>query len=483
MRLHWVWVAAQFAGIALLILVGLAWTRLPDKRVWQVALSLLLPLLLAIVALALQAGTLRSLAEDDGKRVRLVFGAVTLLVWVAALWVCWAVLDWYDGQIPLWAGFLNSQVSAHARATLFTYDHIQFGLTLAEWLLRWVVVPAMVIPFAAASAQWGLRLPWRSVLQLLRNWRWWAGVVVAALVGVLLPSHFFNATPSGTVHAQVWHIGLKLAAAYLLAVGSWVLLLGWLAVLYDGITQTERSREAELFCRNLRAGWRLVAGAVGAILLVNLPVWPLTTAGDSNAVDQLAIGIRITAFAAVLVLLILYFRAMFPEPEKRTKLYWGILACIVWFGVTFGVASLDDKFPLPLLHWKWGDFVMFLIFPPFFASAAVWGWLLPWKRIGKLFLDPRWLAAGFATFFAETYFASQIAELFSYLSPVNGSPSQLHDFLAMTLSLGFVVLELAWLAALLTPLAAPEPPKEQPVGVAVGPDDPQRSSNIKLDLP
>jgi hypothetical protein len=40
------WVAGQFGGTLLLILAALAWTRLPDKHGWQVALSLLIPLLL-----------------------------------------------------------------------------------------------------------------------------------------------------------------------------------------------------------------------------------------------------------------------------------------------------------------------------------------------------------------------------------------------------------------------------------------------------
>ncbi len=226
------WVVGQFGGTLLLILAGLAWTRLPDKHGWQVALSLLIPLLLAISALELQAGTVRKLADNDRRRVKLVWGAMSLLVWIAVGCAVWALLDWCDGQIPEWAGYLNSQSSANARATVFTYEHIQRWLTVLEWILRWVVVPAKVIPYAAASAQWGWRLPWRRVLHILWNWRWWTGVVLAALVGVWLPGTFFAATPSGTVSAQVWHVGLKLAGAYLLAVGCWVLLLGWVAVLF-----------------------------------------------------------------------------------------------------------------------------------------------------------------------------------------------------------------------------------------------------------
>ena len=59
-----------------------------------------------------------------------------------------------------------------------------------------------------------------------------AGVALAAMVGVWLPGRFFAGQPHGTVSAQVWRVGLKLTVAYVLAVGSWVLVLGWLAVLF-----------------------------------------------------------------------------------------------------------------------------------------------------------------------------------------------------------------------------------------------------------
>jgi hypothetical protein len=70
------------------------------------------------------------------------------------------------------------------------------------------------------------------VIRLLWNWRWWLGVTVAALVAVALPARFFAPDPYGSVSAQIWHVSLKLAANYLLAVGSWVLLLAWEAVLF-----------------------------------------------------------------------------------------------------------------------------------------------------------------------------------------------------------------------------------------------------------
>jgi len=226
------WIVAQFLLTLLLILIALAWTRLPDKHAWQVALSLLLPVLLAISALELQAGTVRALADDDGKRVKLIWGAVTLLIWIAAGAAVWELLDWCDDQIPLWAAYLNSKAGAHARSTTFTYEHIQRWLTIAEWIARWIVVPAKLIPFAAASAQWGWRLPWRRIIRFLWSWRWWLGVVLASLAGVWLPASFFSKVPAGSVSAQVWAVILKLLGAYILAVGSWTLLLAWWATLF-----------------------------------------------------------------------------------------------------------------------------------------------------------------------------------------------------------------------------------------------------------
>jgi hypothetical protein len=229
----WNWVTMQVVLTLLLLLFFVAWTRLPDKHVWQVMLDLVVPLLLVVSALELQAGTVRAFADDDGKRVKLVWGAIALLVWIALAAAAWALLDWFDDQIPLLAGYLNSKSGAHARASLFTYEHIKRWLTALEWIVRWIAVPAKLIPFAAASAQWGWRLPGRRVFKFLFNWRWWLGVVLASLAGVWLPSQFFNGTPKGTLTAQIWTLAAKLAGAYILAVVSWVLLLGWWATLFS----------------------------------------------------------------------------------------------------------------------------------------------------------------------------------------------------------------------------------------------------------
>lgn len=227
------WVAAQFWATFLLLLTGVSWTRLPDKYTWQVLLSLLIPLVLLALVLLLEAGTMRKLLNREERRISLAMGALTLLVWIAIAWLAWWLLDWCNDQIPAWAGYLNSRASAGARANLFTYEHIVSWLTLLEWILRWIVIPAKIIPTAMATAQWGWRLPWRRLIRLLLNWRWWLAVVIASLLGVVLPDHFFSGIPYGTVMHQVWAVIFKLAGAYLLPVACWTLLLAWVAVLMD----------------------------------------------------------------------------------------------------------------------------------------------------------------------------------------------------------------------------------------------------------
>ncbi len=235
LRFSLAWVAAQFWATLLLILASAAWTRLPDRYAWQVGITLFVPLVLLASALLLQAGTMRKLInnapQNDQKRTSLVIGTLTLLVWAAIFWAAWALLDWCSDQVPEWAGYLNSRASAQMRATLFTYDHIQSWFTILIWIFRWIAVPAKVIPYAMASAQWGWRMPWRKIIHLLFSWRWWLAAVVAALLAVLWPSHLFTSLPQGTVSHQVWAVVLKLAGTYLLVIVCWIFLLAWCAVL------------------------------------------------------------------------------------------------------------------------------------------------------------------------------------------------------------------------------------------------------------
>jgi hypothetical protein len=386
------WIAAQFGLTLLLILIGLAWMRLPEKHVWQVLLSLLLPLLVAISALELQAGTMRSFANDDGKRVKLPWGAISLLFWIGVAWGCWAILNWCDDQIPQWTGYLNSQAPAHWRAKFLTYEHLSLWMSYIEWVLRWIVVPAKVIPFAIASAQCGWRLPVRRVLQLLWNWRWWLGVTIVALVSVCLPGHFYSATPHGAVSAQVWHVSLKLAASYLLAVSGWVLLIGWFAVLF-GFQKPlpERDLLTELF-ELLRANGRWVGAQFGLVLLFTITNRAITHFLDSDSYLQsiLSFVLGSVFYVGLLILQVKLLRSLLNDGGKHVRLIGGILAPLLWLIPLVVVYASLDSLHDAILRWLLFWIVPPAIFIPFVAASTIRGVRLPWRRVLSVARAWRW---------------------------------------------------------------------------------------------
>lgn len=235
------WVVLQLIGVALLIALGLAWTRIPEKHVGHVLLTILVPLLIATAFLLLQAGTIRSMlapiANDShprSDRIGLVWGAATLLLWLLAGWLLWLLVDRFDAHIENWAGYLNSRFDPALRSHLASYAHISSWLGKTAWVLRWVIVPGFLLPLGCSAAFGLRRLPWKRIDRVWIDWRWWPVVLVLALAGQAWPGTFFDAIPHGTVHAQVGRVVLKITVAYFLAVVSWILSLAWSAALLAG---------------------------------------------------------------------------------------------------------------------------------------------------------------------------------------------------------------------------------------------------------
>lgn len=259
LRRGWIWVIGEYLGLSMLIALGLLWTRIPEKNGGQVTLTLALPVLIAAGFLWLQAGFVRGFLQPatdaaeatehvgDQQQVWVPFawGAATLLVWIVIGWVLWVLLDRFDDRIWQWAAYLNSKFDLHARGRWASYAHLSRDLGWAEWVLRWVVVPGLLVPVAVCSAAWGiLRLPWRRTAGLWVSWKWWPVVIAWALIGEAWPQTWFDSQRQGTVREQVWRVGLKLAAAYLLGVTAWVKVLGWGAM---RVNPGQRARKDEPF--------------------------------------------------------------------------------------------------------------------------------------------------------------------------------------------------------------------------------------------
>ncbi|MGD0097282.1 MAG: hypothetical protein ABSB60_12360 [Terracidiphilus sp.] len=485
------WVAAQFIGTPLLILVGIAWTRLPEKHLWQVALTLLVPVLVAISILELNAGTMRSLAGSDGKRVKLVWGAMTLLVWIAVVWISWMILDWCDDQTTQWASYLNSQAPAHWRARLFTYEHLSHWITILVWIFRWIVVPAKVLPYAMASAQTGYRLPLRRVLQLLWNWRWWPAVAVAALLSVWLPSLFFAADPHGAVSAQIWHVSLKLAATYLLAMISWVLLLAWAAVLFGRQQPVPKNDAVTDLFKRLRDSHSWVGAQFSWILIF---VFTILMVSRIPSVPKWRVWILVPLFFMLLVAGLVVeagmLRSLLKNGGKRIKMFWGVFSTFLWAVLALTVAYSLSLWHTSIAPWVVGWVVAPAILLPFAAASTVWGLRLPWRRILRLIAEWRWwlgLIAAMLTGVALPCLINAAMQSESTTPSLWVSPALwvmgLRAGGTVLLVMGSWVLLLGWLAVLLDRQRLPS--NETPTGVPalVGPPEPDKQGSVKAPLP
>ncbi len=479
-RLGWRWVAAQFVGMLLVILIGLAWTRLPEKHVWQVLLSLLLPLLLVAAALVLQAGSIRRFADDDGKRVHLAWGALTLLFWAALVWVSWSILDWCDDRILDWASYLNSQAPAHWRAKIFTYQHIQQGLNFLEWLLRWFIVPGKVFPYAATSAQWGWRLHWRRALRLLWNWRWWAGVAVFSFLAVWLPGKLFSGEPHGAVSAQVWAVGLKLAGAYLLALSGWLLLLGWAAVLFNRQQPPADNAWDQQIFERLRASRRWIVASLGWLTLYVVADLIIDPLPDSQSWIKGIAALILVALAIVLVAGSM--RSLMANHVKPVRMAWGTLLILLWALPAVGIAVLLSLWHLPALPWVIGWVLTPAVLLPFAAASSVWGLrLLPWRRTLRLLGSWRWWLGVASAAVVGVAFPSLIdAALLDGATPLSHWGIGLKDAVNASLAMGSWVLLLGWLGVLFGRLQPPPEEALQAVSLVPAPEAGTRSAVAEI---
>jgi hypothetical protein len=205
LRASGLWIGAQFSWMIAWIWTGVAVLHLLGGQkgpAWILnGLGVADNILIMIVATVVQTGMLRSLMRNRAKRGHPVWGAVALILW---------------GMLCLIAAEMQ--------------DYLQEPVL--QWLLAWVVVPAISFPFAAASAVSGFRLPWRRILRVVGAWRWWLAVLLAGAFGKLAELYFDSLHP-----AYVWDVnlatGLKMGAVDVLEMGVWILLIAWLAVLFD----------------------------------------------------------------------------------------------------------------------------------------------------------------------------------------------------------------------------------------------------------
>lgn len=213
------------------------WLQIPEAQVWQLVLSVLFAAAIAVGILVLHGGTLnfsferRTISSAFKSALRHV---IALAIWAAIFYLLWQQIDHLEDAQDQLATYLRSEFPAWLRRAI-SLQALQGFCALALFILRWILLPGLLLPFALQCAARGFRAftpePLKIWGRALKNPSYWMVMVCAAIVGVYLPGKLmeWKLNPStATLRSEIASLIVRLLVAYVLALISWMALCSML---------------------------------------------------------------------------------------------------------------------------------------------------------------------------------------------------------------------------------------------------------------
>lgn len=202
-------------GLAILV-TGLfvLWLRVPESNVAEVAVSFLLAVVIAAIALGGESFLLLQTCPISYSDVckRMQIGALAFL-FSALLWFGWsALLDRWSINDSLLAGYLNSRAPAHLRSLLSfnrLYDWLEDGWAMLHWFATGFLLAASLALLLAQRRA-------RAVLGLTLSPAYWIVFTVTAVAGSQLTSALIKWTPGHGLGVEFLSLILRLGVVVLL---------------------------------------------------------------------------------------------------------------------------------------------------------------------------------------------------------------------------------------------------------------------------
>jgi hypothetical protein len=213
----------QAAGNALLFWCAFTWLGIRDSRTSQLAETAVFGILILVPWLWLQDGTM----VYCGDRSQGLWGAfrksAKTLALFAAVVIAFIVLFWALGRLE------GPLTTAGQRTASWLTFHLRKPIKPATWeksylavlwSVRWIVLPALMLPIAAGAACQGARGMWRRGTRVF-----WLEYLIALAVGLYVPTLLMTWTPKliGTT-AQVLSFVARFGLAYSLIISGWLAL-------------------------------------------------------------------------------------------------------------------------------------------------------------------------------------------------------------------------------------------------------------------
>jgi hypothetical protein len=202
----------HFLGNAILLWLAYEWLSIPESSMMRLTESILLAAVLMIAALWLHGSALAHFASEDRSKLRPALGAAlkhlfALFVLSLFVVVIYMALVGWDSSMETTTG------------TLKTVSDV------ALWLLRWLILPVLLLPLAANVATKGFRGYTPAAWRVSKRFIYWIEVVVLLLAGIWVPLKIVTWVPKLDGFAlQFTSVLVRFFVAYLLFVVAWLLL-------------------------------------------------------------------------------------------------------------------------------------------------------------------------------------------------------------------------------------------------------------------
>ena len=230
------WFVQFFANIILFALL-VAWLLIPVASNLHVVFNFVFAALLLVATLTLHSGTLNVCLDRLRSAPAPLWPAfrralrhiLPVAVGIAAFCFLWLLVNALGSLQTAFPPYVRSTlpVSLRRHISLHALDNL-FSTVL--FFARWILAPGLVLPLLLQAADLGFRgfarqglSAWKKTILSLS---YWLVLVVAALVGVLAMQRLMAATPdfkTSTFRAEAVSLAIRLVAAYLLGLFSWIL--------------------------------------------------------------------------------------------------------------------------------------------------------------------------------------------------------------------------------------------------------------------
>jgi len=220
------------------ILAGLfaAWLIIPEAKIWQLVLNVVLAVVIAGGALVLHAGTLNYFSDQFHEQPAAVlptfgralrnFSAVAVCALV--FYVVWSVVGGLEQYQVAFPTYLRSTLPASLRAYI-SLGALTASFEFLVFVLQWIVVPGLLLPLALLAADQGFRgfrgAGWKRWKTSIASLHYWVILALAAFLGVYGSSTIMGwrpASESPTFAGETSNLALRLFLAYSLALFSWM---------------------------------------------------------------------------------------------------------------------------------------------------------------------------------------------------------------------------------------------------------------------